>query len=93
MEKLSKIDASPEAKGLERDLRADSPKTAEEFDVLISRYKEQCVRQNQLAKFEAKLGSGEFSKQALALGITWPKAEAKVEKEEKEVKPKKEVKE
>lgn len=65
-EKLAKIDASPEAKGLDRDLRADSPKNAQEFDVLLSKYQKQSPIQ-----YEKKLADGTFAKQAKALGFAW----------------------
>jgi len=70
-EKLTKIDASPEAKGLERDLRAESPKNSQEFEVLLARYKSQSPE-----KYEEKLKSGAFAKQAQVLGIAWGKQEA-----------------
>lgn len=72
-EKLTKIDASPEAKGLERDLRAEAPKTLQEFEVLLARYKSQSPE-----KYEEKLKSGAFAKQARVLGIAWGKQEAPV---------------
>ena len=76
-EKLTKIDASPEAKGLDRDLRADVPKTIEEFDVLLARYKKQSPEQ-----YEKKLENGTFVKQAKALGFAWgvetPKGEVEI---------------
>lgn len=78
-EKLTKIDASPEAKGMDRDLRADAPKTEEEFNVLLARYQKQSPE-----KYAQKLASGEFEKQKKALGIaSEPKEEVKPEKEEK----------
>ena len=84
-EKLTKIDASPAAKGQDRDLRADCPKTEEEFNVLLARYE----KQNPV-RYAQKLASGEFEKQKLALGIISVKAEVKPEpKEEKEEKSKK----
>lgn len=75
-EKLTKIDASPEAKGLEKDLRSDSPRTAEEFAVLLSRYEK-----SNPEKYQAKLLAGSFTRQAKELGFVWPPVE--------EVKPKK----
>lgn len=82
-EKLTKIDASPEAKGQERDLRAESPKNAQEFDVLLGRYKAQSPEQ-----YEKKLASGDFTRQARALGFRWPEVKEEEPKEEvKEAKP------
>lgn len=81
MEKLAKIDASPEAMGVDRDLRAELPKTVSDFEVLLSRYQKQSPEQ-----YEKKLGNGTFDKQAKALGIAWESPEAKkarVEAEEK----------
>lgn len=75
-EKLSKIDASPEAKGLARDLNAEAPKNEQEFGVLLARYKAQSPE-----KYEEKLAKGVFARQAKALGITL-KSEAKPEKVE-----------
>lgn len=78
-ERLTKIDASPESKGQDRDLRADMPKTAEEFEVLLARYQKQSPE-----KYAQKLASGEFEKQKKALGIVdEPKVEVKAKKEEK----------
>lgn len=79
MEKLAKIDASPEVKGVERDLRAEAPKTAEEFDVLLSRYRKQSPEQ-----YEKKLGNGSFDRQAKALGIAWESEAAKQARAEAE---------
>ena len=67
-EKLTKIDASPEAKGLERDLNAEAPKNVKEFEVLLSRYE----KQNPVG-YELKLKNGTFVKQAKALGFVWGK--------------------
>ena len=66
-ENLPKIDASPEAKGLQKDLRADMPKNAQEFEVLLGRYKAQSPE-----KFEQKLKDGTLAKQAKTMGINWP---------------------
>jgi len=89
-ENLPKIDASPKAKGLDRDLRADMPTNAEEFDVLLKRYKAQ-----NLEKYEEKLKNGDLVRQAKSMGFKWGVKEKEEEKEEpKEEKPeKKEVKE
>lgn len=83
--KLTKIDASPESKGQDRDLRAECPKTAEEFDVLLARYE----KQNPEA-FARKLASGEFEKQKLALGIASAPKKEEVKKPEGKEEPKKE---
>ena len=82
-EKITKIDASPKAKGAERDLRAEEPKNVKEFDVLLSRYKAQSPE-----KYEKKLENGDFVRQAKHFGFAWPtkKAEKKEEKDEKKSK-------
>ena len=67
-EKLTKIDASPEAKGLDRNLQAEAPKNVNEFEVLLARYKTQNPE-----GYEKKLNNGTFSKQAKTLGFKWGK--------------------
>ena len=79
---LPKIDASPQAKGLDRDLRADMPKNVEEFEVLLGRYKKQSPE-----KYEEKLNNGTLEKQAKAMRIKWPIKEEKPQEEEEEGKP------
>ena len=78
---IAKIDASPEAKGIDQDLRAVQPKTVEEFEVLLGRYKAQSPQ-----KYEEKLANRVFDRQAKILGVPW-KSEA-VLKEEAEAKAK-----
>ncbi len=86
MEKLPKIDASPEVKGEARDLRAESPHTTEEFEILLARYKAQSPEQ-----YEKKLANGTFDKQAKTLGFAWESPEAKVKEVEAKTKAKAEV--
>ena len=81
-DKLAKIDASPEDKGDQNDLMSGIPKTVEEFDALLVKYKKQSPKQ--YAKKEKK---GEFDRFRAKLGGKKVKS-----KEEKKEEPKEEKK-